>query len=67
MRMGSTPEHVGQAEDVVWEARREDAFLSSYLVFSNDEHLVDGKNIHIRGGAAETCTAPVEGRPPSAS
>lgn len=55
MRMGSTPEHVGQAEDVVWEARGEDAFLSSHLVFSNDEHLVDGKNIHIRKRTVANC------------
>ncbi|MFC7470109.1 hypothetical protein ACFQVA_24880 [Actinomadura keratinilytica] len=39
MRMASSPGHVGQAEDVVWEARGEDAFLSSHLVFSADEHL----------------------------
>ncbi|MEU8350190.1 hypothetical protein AB0C60_11860, partial [Streptomyces sp. NPDC048845] len=32
MRMGCTPQHIGQAEDVVWEARGDDAFLSSHLV-----------------------------------
>ncbi|MCW2805510.1 MAG: hypothetical protein JWN06_3727 [Propionibacteriaceae bacterium] len=34
MRISATPDRVGQAEDVVWEARGDDAFLSSHLVFS---------------------------------
>jgi predicted ester cyclase len=36
MRIATTPDRVGQAEDVVWEARGDDAFLSSHLVFSAD-------------------------------
>ena len=36
MRIAATPDRVGQAEDVVWEARGDDAFLSSHLVFSVD-------------------------------
>lgn len=36
MRIAATPDRVGQAEDVVWEARGTDAFLSSHLVFSSD-------------------------------
>ena len=36
MRIAATPDRVGQAEDVVWEARGDDAFLSSHLVFSAD-------------------------------
>jgi predicted ester cyclase len=36
MRIASTPDRVGQAEDVVWEARGDDAFLSSHLVLSAD-------------------------------
>lgn len=36
MRIAQTPQHVGQAEDVIWEARGDDAFLSSHLVFSAD-------------------------------
>ncbi len=36
MRISETPDRVGQAEDVVWEARGEDAFLSSHLVLSAD-------------------------------
>ncbi|WP_030608847.1 ester cyclase [Streptomyces sclerotialus] len=55
MRMGSTPQHVGQAEDVVWEARGNDAFLSSHLVFSADEHLVNGKIIPIRKRTVANC------------
>ncbi|MFD5023708.1 ester cyclase [Streptomyces sp. NPDC058373] len=55
MRMGSTPGHIGQAEDVVWEARGDDAFLSSHLVFSADEHLVDGRNIRIRKRTVANC------------
>jgi predicted ester cyclase len=34
MRISATPDRTGQAEDVVWEARGDDAFLSSHLVFS---------------------------------
>jgi len=36
MRIAATPDRVGQAEDVIWEARGDDAFLSSHLVFSAD-------------------------------
>jgi predicted ester cyclase len=36
IRIASTPDRVGQAEDVVWEARGDDAFLSSHLVLSAD-------------------------------
>ena len=39
MRISETPDRVGQAEDVIWEARGDDAFLSSHLVFSDDLHL----------------------------
>jgi predicted ester cyclase len=34
MRISATPDRTGQAEDVIWEARGEDAFLSSHLVLS---------------------------------
>lgn len=37
MRISATPNRVGQAEDVVWEARGDDAFLSSHLVLSVDQ------------------------------
>ncbi|MGI8769250.1 MAG: ester cyclase [Propionibacteriaceae bacterium] len=36
MRISATPDRIGQAEDVVWEARGDDAFLSSHLVLSVD-------------------------------
>lgn len=36
MRIASTPDRIGQAEDVIWEARGDDAFLSSHLVLSAD-------------------------------
>ncbi|MDQ1082485.1 MULTISPECIES: ester cyclase [Microbacterium] len=38
MRISATPDRTGQAEDVVWEARGDDAFLSSHLVFSGHLH-----------------------------
>ena len=37
---GSGP---GQAEDVIWEARGDDAFLSSHLIFRADQRLVEGR------------------------
>ncbi|CAM5655754.1 hypothetical protein SALBM135S_04952 [Streptomyces alboniger] len=55
MRIGSTPGHIGQAEDVVWEARGDDAFLSSHLVFSADEHLVDGRIVRVRKRTVANC------------
>ena len=36
MRIADTPDRIGQAEDVIWEARGDDAFLSSHLVLSAD-------------------------------
>ncbi len=38
MRISATPDRTGQAEDVIWEARGNDAFLSSHLVFSGYLH-----------------------------
>lgn len=55
MRIAEAPQHIGQAEDVVWEARGDDAFLSSHLVFSSDEHLVDGKVRRIRSRTIANC------------
>lgn len=34
MRISATPDRTGQAEDVIWEPRGDDAFLSSHLVLS---------------------------------
>jgi predicted ester cyclase len=36
LRIADTPDRIGQAEDVIWEARGDDAFLSSHLVLSAD-------------------------------
>ena len=55
MRIAGSPQHVGQAEDVVWEARGDDAFLSSHLVFSSDENLVDGRIKRIRKRTIANC------------
>lgn len=46
MRIAQTPGHVGQAEDIVWEARGTDAFLSSHLVLVIDP--VDGQRVRSR-------------------
>ncbi|TLW95015.1 ester cyclase [Saccharomonospora piscinae] len=37
-KIAAFPDRVGQAEDVVWEARGQDAFLSSHRVFSSGTH-----------------------------
>lgn len=37
MRISASPEHIGQAGDVIWEARGNDAFLSSHLVLAGEE------------------------------
>lgn len=42
MRISATPDRTGQAEDVIWEERGDDAFLSSHLVFSG--HLQTAEN-----------------------
>ena len=39
MRIADLPNRVGQAEDVIWEQRGDDAFLSSHLVLGTD--LID--------------------------
>lgn len=47
LRMADSAAHPGgmpgQAEDVVWEARGTDGFLSSHLVFRGEDRLVDGR------------------------
>ena len=37
-RISAFPDRVGQAEDVVWEARGDDAFVSSHLILSTGSH-----------------------------
>lgn len=55
MRIAVAPQHVGVAEDVVWEERGSDAFLSSHLVFSSDEHIVDGALRRVRMRTFANC------------
>lgn len=38
MKISTFPNRIGQAEDVVWEQRGNDAFLSSHRVFSSGTH-----------------------------
>ncbi|MGW2346537.1 ester cyclase [Streptomyces sp. NPDC001661] len=53
--LAQAPQHLGQAEDVVWEARGEDAFLSSHLILAADEHLVDGRPVEVRKRTIANC------------
>lgn len=55
MRIAATPQHVGQAEDVVWEARGDDAFLSSHLVFASDRHFIGGQPRQVRSRTIANC------------
>lgn len=59
MRIADTPNRVGQAEDVVWEARGDDGFLSSHLVLSTDLQNLDFRThgiancLYVRGRMRE--------------
>lgn len=55
MRIAGTPGRVGQAEDVIWEARGTDAFLSSHLVLSCDEPIVGGRPRSTRNRGIANC------------
>ena len=55
MRQAAAPDHVGQAEDVVWEARGEEAFLSSHLVFASDPEIVGGRRRRVRTRTVACC------------
>ncbi len=55
MRIATTPQHVGQAEDVIWEARGDDAFLSSHLVFTSDQHVIGGRPTRVRKRTIANC------------
>ena len=55
MRQAAAPDHVGQAEDVVWEARGEDAFCSSHLVFASDPEIVGGRRRRVRTRTIACC------------
>ncbi len=45
----------GQAEDVVWEARGDDAFLSSHLVFRAEDQLHEGRLRRVEGHSVANC------------
>ncbi|GHD00090.1 nuclear transport factor 2 family protein [Zhihengliuella salsuginis] len=55
MRIAATPQHVGVAEDVIWEARGDDAFLSSHLVFSADAVSIGAEPKEIRTRTIANC------------
>jgi hypothetical protein len=55
MRISDSPSRVPQAEDVVWEARGDDAFLSSHLVISTDRDVVGGRIVPIRSRTIANC------------
>jgi hypothetical protein len=55
MRIATGPAHVGQAEDVVWEARGRDAFLSSHLVLTTGPELVGGRPVRVRSRLVANC------------
>jgi SnoaL-like polyketide cyclase len=54
-RIAQTPHRVAQAEDVVWEARGEEAFLSSHLVFSSSRNEVGGGSRYFRSRTIANC------------
>jgi predicted ester cyclase len=55
MRIAATPSRVGQAEDVVWESRGHDVFLSSHLVLSADSLIENGQVRDVRSRTVANC------------
>lgn len=55
MRIAATPSRIGQAEDVVWEARGRDAFLSSHLVLSADSMIENRQLRDVRSRTIANC------------
>jgi hypothetical protein len=55
MRIAATPSRVGQAEDVVWERRGREAFLSSHLVLSADSLIENGQVRDVRSRTIANC------------
>lgn len=55
MRISQIPGHVGQAEDVIWEERGDDAFLSSHLVLVIDPVLTKHGPRNIRSRTIANC------------
>lgn len=59
MRMADSAAHPGtmpgQAEDVVWEARGDDAFLSSHLIYRGEERYLDGRRRRLSLHSVANC------------
>jgi predicted ester cyclase len=55
MRIAATPWRVGQAEDVIWESRGREAFLSSHLVLSADSLIENGQVRDVRSRTIANC------------
>lgn len=55
MRIAATPARVGQAEDVVWEPRGPEAFLSSHLIVSADSLIENGRVRDVRSRTIANC------------
>lgn len=59
MRMADSAAHPGampgQAEDVIWEARGEDGFLSSHLVFRAEDREVNGQMRRLSTHSVANC------------
>lgn len=55
MRIAQSPDHVGLAEDVIWEERGADAFLSSHLVFSADPVVTPNGLVIVRHRTIANC------------
>lgn len=47
MRIADTPNRVGQAEDVIWEARGDDAFVSSHIALGTDLQNIEFRSRNI--------------------
>lgn len=55
MRIAEVPDHIGLAEDVVWEARGDDAFLSSHLVLGIDQVATSEGTKFLRSRTIANC------------
>lgn len=55
MRIAQTPAHIGQAEDVIWEARGDNAFLSSHLVLGIDPIATPHGPVTVRSRTIANC------------
>lgn len=53
--IAARPLVVNQAEDVVWEARGDDAFLSSHLILGSDPEVVAGRVVRVRSRVVANC------------